>query len=449
MNLPWDLTVGVVLWILVVMAIVFQRWKLRWPGTGLVLGYMLNLTLLHWVGTVIYLLPAHRFLAEDLDLTQQGFWISLMGLMGAWAGIGLAPLWVGRLKGPFKGSQWVPQPALARAYIVLGMFIYLVLQPRFGITPTVSALLSVGWKLVVAGVILLTWKDWQEKTHMRFWLRVAIWTTVLPSLSLLTQGFLGFGASLASAIFCFVATIYRPRWRFLLIAALMGYVGMSVYVTYMQERTEIREVVWGGTPMEERIEQLMKSARAFEWLDLSDPNHLWVIDSRLNQNYLVGAAVEYIKSGYEKMAYGRTLWDALVALIPRALWPEKPVAAGSMGWVGHYTGIQFEEGTSVGLGQVLELYINFGLVGVVVGCFLMGLFIASVDTLAGQRLVAGDWQGFCLRYLPGLFLIECGGSFVEITASSAAALLLVLLLHRFLFLQSLAGRRSTPIGKQG
>ncbi len=46
--------------------------------------------------------------------------------------------------------------------------------------------------------------------------------------------------------------------------------------------------------------------------------------------------------------------------IPRALWPNKPVVGGSGDLVSTYTGIRFADGTSVGIGQVLESFVNFG-----------------------------------------------------------------------------------------
>src|SRR5262249_48114281 len=140
---------------------------------------------------------------------------------------------------------------------------------------------------------------------------------------------------------------------------LLGFVGLSVYVSYMRDRSEIRDVVWGGQSLGDRVDRVATTFHAFEWFDPSKDEHLARIDSRLNQSFLVGAAVSRL-SDIGGFAGGETLWDALIAVVPRALWPDKPVVAGSGNLVTRFTGIEFAAGTSVGIGQVMEFYVNFG-----------------------------------------------------------------------------------------
>ena len=156
------------------------------------------------------------------------------------------------------------------------------------------------------------------------------------------------------------------------------------------------------------------------------------MDSRLNQNRLVGEAAQYIQEGYVDYANGATLADAAVALIPRVIWPDKPVSAGSPGIVSAYTGVQYTEGTSVGIGQVMEFYINFGTLGVVGGFLVMGTLLGIMDGLAAHDLRRGDWQGFTLWFLVGLGFLQSGGSLVEIVSTSGSGLILALILNHYL-----------------
>ena len=124
------------------------------------------------------------------------------------------------------------------------------------------------------------------------------------------------------------------------------------------------------------------------------------------------------------------MWDAFLAIIPRALWPNKPVTAGSGNLVSDYTGIHFVEGTSVGIGQVMESYINFGTEGVWVAFLLIGLVISLVDQNAAD-LIAGPGRGsFLMWYLPGQAILQVGGSFAEVTSTAAAGIVMAFVLGR-------------------
>jgi hypothetical protein len=108
------------------------------------------------------------------------------------------------------------------------------------------------------------------------------------------------------------------------------------------------------------------------------------------------------------------------------------MVAGSGDLVSQYTGLRFPEGTSVGIGHVMESYVNFGTTGVAVGLFFIGVFLAVVDRMAAVRLQAGDAQSFFQWYLPGLSLLLLGGSFIEMTSSGAAGLVMAFVLNRLI-----------------
>jgi len=247
-------------------------------------------------------------------------------------------------------------------------------------------------------------------------------TLCLPLLTIVSQGFIGYGMAAATAVLAFIANFYRPRWRVLVGGLLLGYVGVCLYVTYMRDRTEIRDVVWTGQPVLARVERVWITLSSIETFDLHNYDHLVRIDDRLNQNLLLGAAVKYMDSGLAEFAQGQTLYQGVIAIIPRAIWPTKPVVAGSGSVVTQYTGIQFAEGTAVGIGHVLEAYISFGTTGVLIGFVLLGVSVGIVDDTAGARLWRGDLRGFLKWYLPGLSILQVGGSVVELTSSVAAAI---------------------------
>jgi putative effector of murein hydrolase LrgA (UPF0299 family) len=86
----------------------------------------------------------------------------------------------------------------------------------------------------------------------------------------------------------------------------------------------------------------------------------------------------------------------------------------------------------VGVGQVMEFYLNFGTPGVVIGFIIMGVIITALDWQAAERLARSDLHGFVLWFLPGIALLQVNGQLVEMTASAAASLVVALLVNRYL-----------------
>jgi hypothetical protein len=426
---PSKLTELVLVWIAVLALLVVVRHRWGIPGTGLTLAYLLNLSLIHLVGAAIYLLPA--FQDHDPHLTEMGFEQSLYGVVAfAVGGLVITPILVRKGILPRAKETRQADPRLPKAYIVCGVLFYLLSATLLGHLPTAMAIVSTGQQLVVVGLALCCWRAWRDNSVRRLlaWLAISL---ALPFITLITAGMLGYGAIAVLTILIFVSSFLRSPVKVAFAGALIIYLGLSVYVSYMRDRDEIRATVWGEQSFEDRLDKISKTITTYEWFDPGDFKHLQRIDSRLNQNFLVGAAV-YQLGQTQNFARGETLWDALLALIPRAIWPEKPITAGSGNLVSRYTGMDFAEGTSVGVGQVMEFYLNFGTPGVAIGFIVMGVLVTAFDWQAADRLARNDLHGFVLWFLPGIALLQVNGQLVEITASAAASLVVALLVNRLL-----------------
>ena len=153
-------------------------------------------------------------------------------------------------------------------------------------------------------------------------------------------------------------------------------------------------------------------------------DHLDRIDDRLNQNILVGAAINNI-SQKDYFKRGETFKNAALALIPRFFWKDKPIIAGSEDLVSEATGIDFAEGTSVGVGQVLEFYINYGVISVIAGFMIIGILFYFFDTFGYTYLVNGNIKGFSIIFVLAISLTQIGGSLVEVTATAFSSAILV------------------------
>jgi len=99
------------------------------------------------------------------------------------------------------------------------------------------------------------------------------------------------------------------------------------------------------------------------------------------------------------------------------------VGAGRV--VTEYTGISFAEYTSVGVGQVMEFYINFGTTSVAVGFALFAGILAMLDLRARTALDQADSVGFSGFYVLGMAFQQIGGSLMEVAASAAASIIII------------------------
>jgi hypothetical protein len=417
------------IWMAVLVGMAVVRTRRGTPAAGLTVAYLLNLSLIHWVGAAMYVLPDNQI--RDAWLTEIGFEQSLYGLAAfAFGALVFTPLLANRGLLRQSTESHRPDPRLPMAYIAAGVLFYVLSATFIGHLPTASAIVSSGQQLVVVGLCLCCWKALREGNRRKFtfWLAVAF---LIPFVTVITQGFLGYGVVALLLVLVFVSSFARSPLKIALVGVPLVYLGMSVFVSYMRDRSDIRASVWGGESFSARVDKVAETIATFEWFDPADQDHLQRVDSRLNQNFLVGVSVVRLAEtdGY---ARGETLWDAFLALVPRAIWPDKPIEAGSGDLVSRYTGIQFEQGVSVGIGQAMEFYVNFGTLGVVVGFMIMGIFVTTLDWQAGERLARSDLHGFVLWFVPGISLLQVGGQLVEVTAAAGGSLAVALLVNKYL-----------------
>jgi hypothetical protein len=245
---------------------------------------------------------------------------------------------------------------------------------------------------------------------------------VIPLATVVQGGFIGFGTYWVLAIVTFLFAQSKRRLGYILVSPAVFFLGLSIFVNYMAARNEIRQLVWyEQASIGDRLNRIGSVFQDFEWLDFSNWRHREAIDSRLNQNLLIGAAVEWLESGNVEYASGSTLGSMALALIPRALWPDKPAVGGGGTIVHDFTGIEFAEGTSVGAGQVLEFYVNFGTLGVIGGFLLYGWLLGRIDLWTIESFRQGDQRRFLFWFLICLALLQPGGNLVEIFGNSVGS----------------------------
>jgi hypothetical protein len=452
-SIIWQLT----LWAIAAGVCFYHQLRNEHNSVGLSAAYLINLGIIHWTASTLYAIPGYSYYNRE-DVTA-GLELSLYGVVAFSVGYLIFSKYLSKRgaasasTAPVENSSELPasdegqtrnaeesdssqmqrtsisNSKIASLYIGVGAICIFLGVTGLGNLPTISSIIAGGGNFTVVGLMLKAWDAWRNGNRRYFALWISL-SALFPVFTIVTQGFIGFGIFNAILVFAFVARFYRPRWKLIVIGLALGYLGLSVFVTYMRDRTTIRSSVWGGESYESRLSQLQSTFSQAEFFSPNNFEHLERIDLRLNQNALVGASVHYMESGRQEFAGGETLVYALLAFIPRAIWPDKPVTAGSGNLVANYTGLRFEEGTSIGVGQVMEFYINFGHWGVIFGFLAIGGFIAFIDKGAVTALENDDWLTFAKWYLPGIAAMQVGGSLVDITASAAASLVVAVLVER-------------------
>jgi hypothetical protein len=393
-------------------------------SAGLPLAYFLGLSLIHTPGALLYL--DFENWQSTAMWTQLGFEQTVFGMVAFLCGVFLARSI--EIATPQKlqlttlsAAALAKLDRLALFYMCIGLACFMSMQFLSSI-PSIGSISSALGSLMIVGACLRLWVARQSGKRRRWWQTILL-LPLLPLLTLVKDGFLGFGTYWLLAIVSFLFNqSKRARLGYYLLAPLVAFVALSIFVNYMASRTEFRQMVWyQQIGISDRIERVVSMFENFEWLDFSNLKHRAAIDGRLNQNLIVGLAAERLESGQVSYAAGGTVGQMVLGLIPRALWPDKPAVGGGGAIVSQFTGMQFAEGTSVGAGQVLEFYVNFGTWGVIGGFLLYGWLIGKIDLRVIASLKRADQRGFLLWFLMGLALLQPGGNLLEIVVTVASS----------------------------
>lgn len=409
-----------------VVAVLYVDGRIR-PSSGLTLVYFINLFILHFPGGAILQVPWFEYYPKIW--TYEGFGLTTYGLIAFTFGV-LFGTRAGLFSTFDKGALSVKTAKWLGAFLIGVGFVFTILVAQVNFLfaiPTVGAILSSVWLAGAPGLCLYMYGF--QSQGQKLPIHVFVIALLYPLLSMLLMGFLGFGVFFVIFLISFASVQKRFSKWLLLTAPILIFVFLSFFVNYMNNRGELRESVWSGAQSDTRVDVVSKMFTEFEWFNPDDFFHLKVVDSRLNQNWLIGVSIENVDRGAFEITNGESLAFALVSWVPRAIWINKPVVGGSGDLVSRITGITFAENTSIGIGHVLELYMNFGQPGVLFGMFVLGFVLRFIDLNASQCLTANAYLSWVRWILPGMALINVGGSFAEMVASLASFLIVGFILQ--------------------
>jgi len=421
----------ILIWFFCLVAIIIKNWNRQKDSVGFVVIYIFCLSLIHFIPAFVYLFPGHWYIHEEWMF--KGFREATYGVVAFTIGnLIFANLFISSKRVSAYNAEYknkLINSKLPKRYFYFGLISYYILSKLFIRFPTFDAIISAAQQLIVVGVCLNCWQAWQQKNKRRF-VRWIIFSFLFPFLNIVMQGFIGFGTIMLLIVLLFCAKFFQPKWKLLFIGIFLIYFGMSFYLTYMREKAYLRSMFWADESrnISKRIALFWNSFKDMEWFNPFNLEHLLKIDERMNQNLYIGAVVDYIGRGKINYAGGKTIYNAFLALIPRAIWKEKPIYAGGSELVSKYTGLEFSEGASIAIGQVMEFYINFSSWGVIIGFLILGIFVAKIDTMTGYYLAIGNLKKFICWFLPAISFLLIEASLATIFASIGAGIFIAYLL---------------------
>jgi hypothetical protein len=397
-------------------------------SNGLPLVFAANLTMLHLPGGGILLVEWYGYYPKNWTYTGLVYSLAFLAffVLGGFFARGLSA----KVRAGAEAAKSLPQLRQAGLFLfVFGVLSMMVLKfvPALSDIPSLGTVVGVFWSAAAAGMCLYLYAF--QRMESAIPLRVFVMALFFPIVTVVVLGFLGFGLAFVIALACFFVSRKFVGSSALLLLPVLAYVGISLGVNYFDKRSSIREASWVEASEVESAVAASKIFTEFEWFDPENTRHLNYLDQRLNQNFLVGASVEAVERGTSELLRGESLSLALIAWIPRAIWADKPIVAGSTDLVARATGLDFAIGTSVGIGSVLEFYANFGSLGMCFCAALLGFGVRYLDRKSATMLTEGSLFNWLLWFLMGYALTVAGGQLSESIGQIAASWVAILVLR--------------------
>jgi hypothetical protein len=330
-----------------------------------------------------------------LSLTLYGFLSFLV------AGYYIVPSLMGsRLSMPTAWTALATKERLAvqrkAGYHLLKVgLVSLLLNPIALRIPTVRAIWSTINCLIETGMVMLFINAILANDRRRlvnlFMLQVGI-----GAVRAVFSGHFGFVVLQSQLLLCLALLSSRPRPSAWLILGVAGCIAFIPVTIWLSGREKMREAMGKGAGISERITAFLEGATMPDSINPIDEANLNRVQERLDYSNLFAAALQHTPEN-EPYAMGSTIFEpAMMALIPRIIWPSKPISAGGSAYVTRFTGIDFQN-ASIATSYFFEFYVNYGPVAVIIGMGILGLVCGLGDYYYfkhAEKHIATEWTIF-------------------------------------------------------
>lgn len=318
-----------------------------------------------------------------------GMLLFALGVFIAWKPIRLAAASdPSGQKDPISGA--CAPPWLTPQFVLLCMCIgaagYL-LTPITSMIPTVHAIWTIFFDWLNLGILIAGYYSGATRRYRVVLISIAVFLP-LGLIRVVSDGHAGaLGMFLVQFGLVFLmARKVRPQHLIALALLLLALGPMAS--AWFKVRGFIRSGSIQGNPIQKVLTFVELFGMYYEPFRI-DPNDLReVLFLRVDMSEIFASQVRW-QPNNEPYAYGKTFTEnLLVILVPRILWPDKPVRFGGTEFVGRFTGMYREgdEGTlSVGTPVNLEFYANFGPWGAAILLGFYGYLCARLEVALFRR----------------------------------------------------------------
>ena len=368
---------------------VIWRWTYRGDGRA-ELGFLPTMLVIYFLENALSIFT-QKFYQMNFDFgdylldsaaIDKALVLSLVGVALIVGGY----YWPGRTKVaevlPRFQMRWRDRNAVlltASAFMAIGLLAFLIFY-RSSLDASKQAYLSLIGDFFFPSLIALF--ILQLEGELNLGLTLLLWGVLIPARMVMgmAQGQFGLGMFVAMALVITYTTIRRRVPWFIFLVGFLAFVMMQPVKSSLRQSVFLKGDVNKEQAQSEKVVALFDSAQrglvVLQTFELKDV--IALATQRLDDILVFATLVERTP---DQVPYwgGSSYYRLLFVAIPRILFPEKPDYIEGNVFGHQYAMLQSDDYvTSINLPQVAELYGNFGPIGLIVGCVLLGIVYRTI-----------------------------------------------------------------------
>lgn len=264
------------------------------------------------------------------------------------------------------------------------------------------------------------------------------------------RGFSGYFSDFRLVFFVLLVAIFsissKFRPRNIIVSLTVGGTLLLMGIWWSAIKTEYRKFLDQGSmqqivlvPFEDRIAFLLNKLVQFDGQTMN--NGFERLVKRVGYVNYLSAVMRHVPSSLPFQDGAQIGETVMHVLQPRVLFPDKAPVPSDSEVLEKYTGFRWGassgSGTSVGIGYVAELYVDFGWIGAVVGTFIMGVLVGLAFRYVCAPGSLPEIISYGLAVMLAMTLTQFDEALIKIVGSFVTTLAVVLVLRRILLPQLL------------